>query len=137
MMWNAFWIVVAACAGSVVTWLVLRIAQPDYPKRDYAGLKYHARVHSFRFSTVLIAWAILIAAFIFFPRSIAESLRAFSHGVEDIADVLPEKIGSYIEIGLRELGGLLWFQITALIVIVRIVLWGIAAIWRMGRRPRM
>ncbi len=136
MMWDVVLIVVAAVAGSIVTWLVLRSARPDYPKRDYTGLKYHARVHTFRFSTVLIAWAILIAAFIFFPEYIAQSLRAFSHGVEDIADVLPQKIGSYAEIGLRELGGLFWFQITALIIVVRVVLSGIAAIWRMGRRAR-
>jgi hypothetical protein len=83
---------------------------------------------------VLVAWAILIAGFIFFPEYIAQSLRAFSHGVEDIADVLPQKIGSYAEIGLRELGGLFWFQVTALIVAVRVLFWGIAAIWRMGQR---
>ena len=134
MMWDAFWIVVAAGAGSVVTWLALRRVQPIDQKRDYAGLKHHARVHTFRLSTVLIAWALLIAAFIFYPQYIAQSLRAFSHGVENIADALPDQIGSYIEIGLRELGGLLWFQITALIIVVRVILWGIAAVWRMGRR---
>ncbi len=104
------------------------------PIRDYTTLKHHAKVHTFRFSTVLVAWALLVAAFVFYPQLIAQSLRSFSHGVEYVADMLPEQIGSYIEIGLRELGGLFWFQITALIIVVRVIFWGIARMWRAARR---
>jgi hypothetical protein len=134
MMWNAVWILMAAGAGAAITWLVLRRAQSSQQRRDYTGLKHHAKVHTFRFSTMLTAWALLVAAFIFYPKYIAQSLRAFSHGVEGVADILPDQIGSYIEIGLRELGGLFWFQITALIIVVRVVFSGIAAVWRIGRR---
>jgi hypothetical protein len=104
-------------------------------ERDrYAGLKHHARVHTFRFATMILAWALLIAAFLFDPRLIADVLRAFSHVVEHVADLLPERIGSYVEIGLRELGGLLWLQIAALIVVVRVVFWGIGQVLRRARR---
>ncbi|HTO63711.1 MAG TPA: hypothetical protein VMM15_20925 [Bradyrhizobium sp.] len=133
MIWNAFWIVIAAVIGSFTTWVVLRSAQANQ-KRDYAGLRHHAKVHTFRLSTVLIAWAVLIIAFVFYPKYIAQSLRVFSHAVEDVADVLPDQIGSYVEIGLRELGGLFWFQITALVIVVRVILSCIAAVWRIGRR---
>jgi hypothetical protein len=100
------------------------------PNRDYTTLKHHAKVHTFRFSTVLVAWALLVAAFVFYPHLIAQALRSFSHGVETVADMLPQEIGSYVEIGLRELGGLFWFQITALIIVVRVIFWAIARVWR-------
>jgi hypothetical protein len=134
MMWNAVWILAAAGVGAAMTWLVLRKTQSPQPRRDYTGLKHHAKVHTFRFTTMLMAWALLIAAFVFYPKTIAQSLRAFSHGVEVVADTLPDQIGSYIEIGLRELGGLFWFQITALIIGVRVILSSVAAVWRFGRR---
>jgi hypothetical protein len=134
MMWNAVWILIAAATGAAATWLLLGRTQFPQQRRAYTGLKHQARVHTFRFSTMLIAWALLVAAFIFYPKYIAQSLRAFSHGVEGVADMLPEQIGSYIEIGLRELGGLFWFQITALIIVVRVICSGIAAVWRIGRR---
>jgi hypothetical protein len=105
----------------------------DEPNR-YAGLKHHARVHTFRFATMILAWVLLVAAFLLQPRLIADSLRGFSHAVEHIADLLPERIGSYVEIGMRELGGLLWLQIAALIAAVRVLFWAIGQIWRMGRR---
>jgi uncharacterized membrane protein len=134
MMWNALWILIAAGTGAAVTWFVLGRAQSPQQRRDYTGLKHHAKVHTFRFGTMLIAWALLVAAFIFYPKYIAQSLRAFSHGVESVADMLPDQLGSYVEIGLRELGGLFWFQITALIIVVRVIFSGIAAVWRIGRR---
>jgi hypothetical protein len=102
--------------------------------RDYTTLKHHAKVHTFRLSTVLVAWALLVAGFVFYPHLIAQALRSFSHGVEHVADTLPERFGSYVEIGLRELGGLFWIQITALIVVVRMTFWAIARIWRVTRR---
>jgi hypothetical protein len=129
-------IFIAACASSFVTWFVLR-RKPDrrYP-RDYSSLKHHAKVHAFRFSTMLLAWVLLIAIFIFYPKYIAQSLRAFSHGIEDVADMLPEQWGSYVEIMLRELGGIVWLQITAVIVLIRVILSGAAIGWRHSKRGR-
>lgn len=122
----------AACLGALVAWLIIR-TQSAYQTRDFSGLKHHAKVHTFRFTTLLAGWALLIAAFIFYPKYIAESLRAFSHGVESIADMLPDQVGSYVEIGLRELGGMLWFQITAVIVAIRLICSLIAMGWRAVR----
>jgi hypothetical protein len=102
----------AACLGALVAWLIIR-TQSAYQTRDFSGLKHHAKVHTFRFATLILGWALLIVAFIFYLRYIAQSLRAFSHGVESVADMLPDQISSYVEIVLRELGGMLWFQVTA------------------------
>lgn len=126
-----FWIelIAAALFGAIACWLVLR-AQASYRERDYSGLKHHAKVHAFRFSTLIVAWALLIAAFIFHPSFIAQSLRSSSHGIEALADALPGQISSYVEIGMRELGGLLWFQVTAVIVLVRIACSLVATGWR-------
>jgi hypothetical protein len=82
---------------------------------------------------LIVGWVFLIAAFIFYPKYIVQSLRAFSHGVESVADMLPDQIGSYVEIGLRELGGLLWFQVTAVIVAIRLICSLVAMGWRAVR----
>lgn len=130
-----FWaqLAVAAILGAFICWLVIR-AQGWYRRQDYSGLKHHAKVHTFRFATLIAAWAMLIAAFIFYPKFIAQSLRSLSHGIEIFADVLPDQISSYVEIGLRELGGLLWFQVTAVIVVLRVICSLIAISWRAIRQ---
>ena len=117
-----FWVELAgaACVGALVAWFIIR-TQSAYQTRDFSGLKHYAKVHTFRFTTLIVGWVFLIAAFIFYPKYIAQSLRAFSRGVESVADMLPDQIGSYVEIGLRELGGMLWFQITAVIVAIRLI----------------
>src|ERR1700748_1397898 len=88
----------AACLGALGAWLIIR-TQTAYQARDFFGLKHHAKVHSFRLATLIVGWVLLIAAFIFYPQYIAQSLRAFSHAVEYVADMLPEQFGSYVEIG--------------------------------------
>jgi hypothetical protein len=129
-------IFVAVCASSVVTWLVLRRRPGLSGPRDYSSLKHHAKVHTFRFSTMVLAWIALVAIFVFYPKYIAQSLRALSHGIEYVADMLPEQWGSYVEIVLRELGGLVWLQITAVIILIRFILSGFAIVWRYSKRHR-
>ncbi|MET4072608.1 hypothetical protein ABID58_007437, partial [Bradyrhizobium sp. S3.2.6] len=75
-------VLAAACFGSFITWLLLR-RRPGFSKpRDYSSINHHAKVHTFRLCTMLLAWILLVATFIFYPKYIAQSLRAFSHGVE-------------------------------------------------------
>jgi hypothetical protein len=47
---------------------------------------------------------------------------------------LPSPWGARVEIVLREIGGFVWIQITALIILLRLVLSAIAMAWRHGRR---
>ncbi len=132
MIWNVLLLAIGMAFGALLTWIVLVIS--PRLRADYTSLRYHAKVHSFRLCTAIAAWALLIAAFIYYPQIISQTLRGFSRGVEQVADALPEKIGAYVEIGLRELGGLLWLQIAALIVGLRLGLSFFAALWRLIQR---
>jgi hypothetical protein len=96
----------------------------------YTGLKHHAKVHSFRIGTAILAWLLIVAAFYYRPDLIKVALRAGTSGIEAIGDALPYPWGDRIEIVLRELGGFIWFQITAFIIVIRLLFSGIAAIWR-------
>jgi hypothetical protein len=98
------------------------------------GFKHHARVHTFRIGTAILTWVLLGAALFYRPDWIRSALRAGTHAIEGIGDVLPTYWGAQVEIVLRELGGFIWLQITAAIVLVRFVFWLIAAAWRRGRR---
>ena len=121
-----------AAIGAILTWSVL-VVTPRL-RADYTTLRHHAKVHSFRLGTAIAAWVLLIAAFIYYPQIISETLRGFSHGVEQVTDELPGRLGAYTEIGLRELGGLLWLQIAVLIAALRISLSLFASVWRLIRR---
>jgi hypothetical protein len=100
----------------------------------YSGLKHHAKVHSFRIATALFAWLLIGAAFYYRPDFIKDGLRLGNHAIETVGDSLPYPWGDRIEIMLREIGGFIWIQITALIIFIRVLLSGIAMIWRRGRR---
>jgi hypothetical protein len=108
--------------------------RPNAIARPNSGVRYHARVHSFRFITAIVAWVLIAAAFYYRPDWIKWALRSGTHGIEAVGDALPYPWGDRIEIVLRELGGFLWIQITAVILLLRIVLSTIAAIWRYRRR---
>jgi hypothetical protein len=103
-------------------------------QRDYSGLKHHAKVHSFRIITAILAWVLIAVAFYYRPDWIKWGLRAATHGIEAVGDALPSPWGDRVEIVLRELGGFIWIQITALIILIRVVLSIIAAGWRRRRR---
>jgi hypothetical protein len=137
MEWQSynFWValIVGACVGAVASWLVIRAAAV-YQTRDYSGLRHHAKVHTFRIATAAAVWLLIIAAFYYHPEWIKWALRTITHGIEAAADAIPYPWGDRIEIALRELGGLIWFQITLAIVILRIALSVLAAAWRRFRQ---
>ncbi len=102
--------------------------------RDYSELKRHAKVHTFRITTAIAAWILIALAFYYRPDLIKWGLRASTGGIEAIGDALPYPWGDRIEIVLRELGGSFWLQVTAVIVLLRIVLSSIAMALRARRR---
>jgi hypothetical protein len=127
----SFWvaIIVAACFGALTTWLVIRAASA-YQRRDYTGLKHHAKVHTFRIATAAATWLLIVAVFYYHPEWIKWGLRTITRGIETVADAIPYPWGDRIEIALRELGGFVWLQITLAIVSLRILLSSVAALWR-------
>ena len=98
------------------------------------GFKHHAKVQGFRLFTVVLAWALIAAAFYYRPDLIKQALRAGTRAIESVGDVIPSPWGDRIEILLREIGGFIWLQITAFIVALRVIFWAIAALLRRGRR---
>ena len=102
--------------------------------RGYSELKRHAKVHTFRITTAIAAWVLIALAFYYRPDMIKWGLRASTGGIEAIGDALPYPWGDRVEIVLRELGGSFWLQVTAVIVLLRIVLSSIAMALRVGRR---
>ena len=103
-------------------------------ERDYSGIKHHAKVHSFRILTAILAWALIVAAFYYRPDWLQWGLRTVTRGFETIGDTLPEPWGARVEVALREIGGFVWIQITVLILLLRLVLSTIAMVWRSWRR---
>ncbi|MDB5617826.1 MAG: hypothetical protein JWQ24_2064 [Tardiphaga sp.] len=93
------------------------------PELKYAGLKRHAKVQSFRFGTMLLAWALLVVTFLCRPQWIRDGMRAGTRAIEAVGDSLPSSRGAQAEVILRELGGFLWIQIMAVIFLVRFVFW--------------
>jgi hypothetical protein len=92
-----------------------------------------AKAHTFRFLTMIAAWTLIFAAFIYHPEWIRESLRFMTHSIETFADQVPEPWGSRLEIMLRELGGIIWLQIAIAIVVLRLIIWVPFHLWRLSR----
>jgi hypothetical protein len=103
----------------------------DKPRQ--LGFKHHAKVQCFRFFTAVLAWGLIAAGLYYRPDLIKQALRASTRAIESVGDALPSPWGDRIEIMLREIGGFIWLQITALIATLRVACWAIAALWR--RRP--
>jgi hypothetical protein len=99
------------------------LAELAAEQSKYAGLKHHAKIQSFRFSTVVLAWVLLALAFFYKPEWIRAGMRASTRSIEMVGDALPSYWGAQVEIVLRELGGFIWIQITAVILLVRSVFW--------------
>ncbi len=106
----------------------------DRHNGDFSGFRRHAKVHSFRIITAVLAWVFIGVAFYYRPDWIKWGLRTATHGIEAVGDALPSAWGDRIEIVLRELGGFIWIQITALIIFIRVVFSTIATGWRYRRR---
>jgi len=132
MSWAAWLGVLAAVVIAMAAIALWR--KPSETRRDYSGFKHHAKVHSFRVGTAILAWGLIVAAFYYRPDWLKWGLRALTNGIETIGDALPSPWGDRAEVILRELGGFVWFQITAVIVLIRVLLSGIAMGWRWRRR---
>ena len=99
----------------------------------YSGLRHHAKVHSFRILTVILAWVFIAAAFYEMPELLTGLQRAIQRGMEAVGDSIPPPWGPRIEFVFREIGGFIWLQITLIVVLLRVILSGIASAWRLFR----
>jgi hypothetical protein len=79
---------------------------------------------------VIFAWLFIIAAFYERPELLTGAQRLMQRGIETIGDDLPSPWGARIEFVFREIGGLIWLQITLLVILLRISLSAIAFVWR-------
>jgi hypothetical protein len=104
------------------------------PENRYSGLRHHAKVHSFRIFTVLLAWVFIAVAFYEKPELLTGLQRAIQRGMETIGDNIPSPWGPRIEFVFREIGGFIWLQITLIVVFLRVILSSFAGLWRLLRR---
>jgi hypothetical protein len=107
------------------------------PPTRYSGLRHHAKVHSFRVGTVILAWLLIALAFYESPELLTGIQRAIQRGMGIVGDTIPSPWGPRIEFVFREIGGFIWLQITLIVIFLRILLSSIAAVWRLlrGRHP--
>jgi hypothetical protein len=87
--------------------------------------------------TVILAWALIAAAFYEKPELLTALQRAIQRGMEIIGDNIPPPLGPRIEFVFREIGGFIWLQITLIVVFLRVILSGIAGAWRLLRIRRV
>ena len=92
--------------------------------------RHHLKVHLFRALTVALAWFLIVAAFYERPETLTAGQRLIQRGIESVGDAIPSPWGPRIEFVFREIGGLIWLQITLFVVMLRIALSSIAALWR-------
>jgi hypothetical protein len=107
---------------------------PLIPKNRYSGLRHHAKVHSFRIITVVLAWAFIAGAFYEKPELLTGLQRVIQRSMESVGDSIPPPWGPRIEFVFREIGGFIWLQITLIVVLLRLALSGIASAWRLLRK---
>jgi hypothetical protein len=107
---------------------------PLIRENRYSGLRNHAKVHSFRIFTVILAWIVIAAAFYEKPELLTGIQRAIQRSMEIVGDNIPPPWGPRIEFVFREIGGFVWLQITLMVVFLRVLLSGIASFWRLLRR---
>ena len=106
-------------------------------ERDRPGFRYHLKVHSFRTLTLILAWALVVAAFYQKPELLTGAQRLMQRGIEALGDAVPPPWGPRMEFVFREIGGLIWLQITLVVLALRMTLSSIAATWRfVSRRDR-
>ena len=100
----------------------------DLRERDRPGFGYHLKVHSFRTLTVILAWAFVVAAFYQKPELLTGAQRLMQRGIEALGDAVPPPWGPRMEFVFREIGGVIWLQIT-------LVVWRCA--WHCRVLPRL
>jgi hypothetical protein len=108
------------------------------PERSRPGFGYHLRVHIFRTLTVVLAWVLIVAAFYQRPELLTGAQRVLQRGIEALGDTVPPPWGPRIEFIVRQIGGVIWLQVTLIVVALRLALSTIAATWRLiaGRDRR-
>lgn len=116
----------------------LRASAKDADQRSLKiPLRHHFKVHLFRMLTVVLAWFVIVAAFYEWPEVLTATQRLIQRGIESLGDAIPSPWGPRIEFVFREIGGFVWLQITLFVVMLRIVLSTLAAMWRfIFRRDR-
>jgi hypothetical protein len=107
------------------------------PRNTRPGFGYHLKVHSFRTLTVVLAWTLVVVAFYQRPEALTGAQRLIQRGIEVVGDVVPAPWGPRIEFVFREIGGLIWLQITLVVLALRIGLSAVAAMWRLISRHDM
>jgi hypothetical protein len=106
--------------------------------RNRPGFGYHLKVHTFRTVTVVLAWVLIVAAFYQRPELLTGAQRWLQRGIEALGDTIPSPWGPRIEFIVRQIGGVIWLQITLIVVALRLALSTISATWRLiaGRDRR-
>jgi hypothetical protein len=99
-------------------------------ERNRPEFGYHLKVHTFRTLTAVLAWALVVTAFYQKPELLTSAQQLMQRGIEAVSDAVPSP-WRYGWIAFREIGGLIWLQITVLILAVRVMLSTIAATWRL------
>ena len=99
-------------------------------ERNRPGFGYHLKVHTFRALTAVLAWGLIVAAFYQKPELLTSAQQLMQRGIEACGDAVPLPWGQGW-IAFRELGGLIWLQITMVILTLRMILSTIAATWRL------
>ena len=103
---------------------------PSLREHDRPGFGYHLKVHSFRTFTVLLAWGLIVAAFYQKPELLTGAQRLMQRGIETVGDTVPSPWGPRMEFVFREIGGVIWLQITLVVLVLRMALSMIAVTWR-------
>jgi hypothetical protein len=67
------------------------------------------------------------------PELLTGLQRAIQRAMETVGDNIPPPWGPRIEFVFREIGGFVWLQITLIVVFLRMLLSGMAALWRLLR----
>src|SRR5258707_13740899 len=98
---------------------------PLIRKKRYSGLRHHAKVHSFRFFTVILAWVFIAAAFYEMPELLTGIQRATKRGMEIVGDNIPPPWGPRIEFVFREVGGFSWVEVSLIVFALRVPVCGI------------
>src|SRR6476659_3458534 len=119
------------CGGNKVRIAVGAIRMERLEERNRPGFGYHLKVHTFRALTAVLAWALVVAAFYQKPELLTSAQRLMQRGIEAVGDTVPSPWGARMEFVFREIGGLIWLQITVVILALRMVLSTIAATWRL------
>ena len=79
---------------------------------------------------MILAWALVFAAFYQKPELLTGAQRLMQRGIEALGDAVPSPWGPRMEFVFREIGGVIWLQITLVVLALRMALSSVAATWR-------